>query len=300
MSIYDSSYIGTTSNRITFNGPALPIYRVLSRAPQQRQIRDLSIPIPFESGVSDWLTLEGGSAYIIEGIMYPGSEDDYHSGLAALRKLASLDISQADPASDFGYVPYVFHEGTVEKQVFLKVLYVHAPETTRKGLVQPFQLICKIKDPTIFSALTATATTQGSDPTTNGGTALFPFSFPIQFGASTYSTSSVANNDGDLDGFPIDIKVYGPVNTPTITNTTTGEYFTFNTNVPNGSILTVAYDKDSLTADVNGVSVLNNKTSGSTFFKLQPGGNNITLSGSAFSSGAYVELRHYEGYWPLS
>jgi hypothetical protein len=159
MSIYRTSSLGTASNKITFNGTTFPIYRVVSRAPQQRQIRDLDIAIPFESGITDFQTLEGSSAYIISGIMYPSNEAIYDSGLAALRKLASLDIEQADTASDYGYVPYVFTEYTQSKQIFLKVKYVDVPESTRKGLVQPFRLVCKIKDPTIFSSSTALATT---------------------------------------------------------------------------------------------------------------------------------------------
>lgn len=300
MSVYDTSTLGVSDNQVQFNGTTLPIYRVVSRAPQGRQFRQLDEPIPFEDGITDFQTLEGASSYVIEGIMYPGSETDYDNGLAALRKLASLDIEQADNLSDSGYVPYVFKEYSQSKQVFVKVLYVDLPESTRKGLVQPFRLVCKVKDPTIFSNVINTATTQGTDPTTSGGTALFPFGFPILFGASTYSASSLATNTGDLSGYPISIKVYGPINVPTITNSTTGEFITVNTNVASGSILTIAYDKDSLSADVDGVSVLNLVTSSSTFFKLKPGGNNITLNGSSFSSGAYVEVKYYQGYWPLS
>lgn len=300
MSVYDTSTLGAVDNQLTFNATTLPIYRVVSRAPQQRQLRDLDIPIPFEDGITDFQTLEGSSAYVISGIMYPGNELDYDNGLAAMRKLSSLDIEQADNNTDTGYVPYVFKEYAQNKQIFLKVLYVDAPESTRKGLVQPFRFICKVKDPTIFSTTVNTATTQGSDPTLVAGTALFPFGFPIQFGASTYSTSSVATNTGDLPGYPISIKVYGPINVPTITNALTGEFITVNTNVAGGSILTIAYDKDSLSVDVNGVSVLNQVTAASTYFKIKPGGNNITLSGGAFSSGAYVELKYYQGYWPLS
>lgn len=300
MSIFDTSTLGVADNQVTFNGISYPIYRLESRAPRQRQIRQLDIPIPFEDGVTDFQTLEGSSAYVLSGIMYPGDENSYDIGLAALRKLASLNIEQNDNSADDGYVPYVYQEATRSKQIFMKVLYVDLPETTGKGLVQPFQLICKVSDPTIFSSTTAVATTQGSDPTTNGGTAKFPFGFPVLFGASVYSTSSVATNAGDLPGYPISIKVHGAINTPTITNAATGEYITVNTNVANGSILTIAYDKNELTVDVDGVSVLNQVTAASSFFKLQPGGNNITLTGSSFSSGAYVVLTYYSGYWPLS
>jgi hypothetical protein len=299
MSIYDVSYLGTASNRITFNGTTLPIYRVVSRAPQRRQIRDLDIPIPFESGMSDFQTLEGGSAYIIEGIMYPGNETDYDNGLAALRKVASLDVEQADVGADTGYVPYIYTEATGNKQVFVKVLYVDLPESTRKGLVQPFRLVCKVKDPTIFSASAKTASTQGTDPTTLGGSAIFSFAFPIVYGASRFSVSNVATNSGDLPAYPSSIYVYGPVNNPIITNVTTGEYISVSTNLSTSSdVLLITYDKDSLSVTKNGVSILNSVASATTFFKLRPGANSITLTGT-LSSGAYCVVNYFDT-WPLS
>ena len=109
----------------------------------------------------------------------------------------------------------------------------------------------------------------------------------------------MATNNGDLPGYPTNIKVYGPINTPTITNSRTGEFITVDYNVADGSVLTIAYDSNSLTVDVDGTSVLNKVTSTSTYFKLKPGGNNITLDGTTFSSGAYVVVT-YRSTWPLS
>lgn len=300
MSIYGSSYIGTATNRVNFNTTTFPIFRIQSRRPQQRQIRDLDIPIPFEAGISDFETLEGKSAYIIEGVMYPGTESQYDSGLASLRKLASLDISQDDSASDDGYVPYVYSEFSQDKQINMKVLYVDIPENTRKGLVQPFRLVCKVKDPVIQSATAKTASTQGVDPTTLGGAAVYAFSYPIVYGATTYAASNVAINAGDLPYYPSSIQVVGPVNSPTITNTTTGEFITVATNLSSSSdVLSITYDKDSLSVTVNGVSVLSSVSASSTFFKLEPGNNIITLTGSSLSSGAYVVV-NYRDTWPLS
>lgn len=300
MSVYDPSTLGALDNQLTFNGTVLPIYRIISRQPQNRQFRQLDEPIPFEDGVTDFQTLEGASDYVIQGVMYPGDESSYDTGLAALRKVASLDVEQADTNVNDGYVPYIFQEATQQKQVYVKPLYVDLPETTRKGLVQPFRIVCKVQDPTILSTVINTASTQGSDPTLNGGSLLFPVGFPVLMGASTYSTSSVAFNNGDLPGYPISISIYGPINVPTVTNNLTGEYITANVNVPSGQVLTISYNKVTLTATLNGVSVISDITSGSTYFKIRPGGNNITLTGQSFSSGAYVVVSYYSGYWPLS
>lgn len=300
MSFYDEGYIGTTSNRITLNNfSTTPVYRLISRRPQARQIRDADIPIPFESGISDFETLVGEMAYIITGTMYPGSESEFDSGLAALRKLSSLDFAQDDALSDDGYVPYIWSEFTGNKQVFLKVLYLDVSEDTRKGLVQQFRLICKVKDPTIHGATLKLASTGEFDSALATGDAEYPIQYPVGYGASLYSVTSNANNIGDIPAYPQAIRVYGPVSDPKITNTTTGEFIEVNKTLTDTDTLTIVYDKDSLSVDVNGVNALPSVTNASTYFKLQPGGNEITLEGATVSTGAYAEVSFYDA-WPLS
>lgn len=298
MSIYATSEIGTNTNKILFNNyGTYPLYRVISRSPQRRQIRELDIPVPFENGISDFETLIGQTAYVLEGIMYPGGESDYDAGLRALRKLASLDISQDDILSDDGYVPYVFTEFNTTKQIFMKVLYVDVPENTRKGLVQPFRLVCKIKDPTIYSEELKIADTSPASFTVAVGTAIFPIVLPIIFGASTSSVTTDANNLGDVPVYPVSINIHGPVNSPKITNTTTGEYIQVTTNLAlTTNELVISYDKDSLRVEADGVSVLDEVTTGSTFFKLRAGSNILTLTGSSISDDAYATVSYYDGY----
>ena len=298
MSIYDQSTLGTANNQITFNDTtSFPVFRVISRMPQRRNVRDLDIPLSFESGVSDFKTLIGSTAYIIEGVMYPGGESQYDDGLRRLRKLASLDYEQDDDLSDGGYVPYLFTEYSQTKQIFLKVLYVDAPENTRKGLVQPFRLVCKIKDPTIYGGTLKTVSTLPASFTTATGTAIHPFKYPIIYGASTSSVSADANNVGDLPAYPVGINIYGPVNSPKWINTTTGEYIQVSVNLASSSnVLSIAYDKDSLSVLADGVSVLNSVSSGSTYFKIPPGSSSFQLTGSSISSGAYATMTFYDAY----
>lgn len=298
MSIYDESSLGTDTNKITFNvNTVFPVYRIISRRPQQRNIRELDIPVPFENGISDFETLIGKSAYILEGIMYPGGESEYDAGLRALRKLASLDISQSDILSDDGYVPYVFTEFERSKQIFMKVLYVDVPENTRKGLVQPFRFVCKVKDPTIYGADLKQADTGDADFTTASGTAVYSFPYPIIYGASTSSVSVDANNIGDVAVYPISININGPVNSPKITNTTTGDYIQVNVNLATSSNnLVIAYDKDTLSVELDGVSVLNQVTSGSSYFKIPPGSNIFQLTGSSISDDARAVISFRDGY----
>lgn len=298
MSIYALSTLGTDTNQVIFNNyGTYPLYRVISRMPQRRQIRDLDIPIPFESGISDFETLIGQTAYIIEGIMYPGGVSNYDVGLRVLRKLASLDVQQADVLSDDGYVPYVITEFSTTKQIFLKILYVDLPENTRKGLVQPFRLVCKIKDPTIYGTTIKQASTGDADFTTASGSAVYPFSYSIIYGASTSSVSADANNEGDIPVYPIGISINGPVNNPKITNTTTGEFIQVNVNAAlSSNVLSIAYDKDSLRVELDGISVLDQVTATSTYFKIEPGSNVFTLTGSSIGSDAAAVVSFYDGF----
>lgn len=300
MSIFLPSQIGTDTNQIVFNDfTASPVYRIQTRQPQRRQIRELDLPIPYESGISDFETLIGQTAYVIEGTMYPGSESEHAAGMARLRKVASVDIAQDDNLSDNGYVPYQWDEFSTTKLLYVKVMYVQLLESTRQGLVQPFRLICKVKDPTIYGSTDKLASTEQASPSTTVGTALYSFAYPIIYGASTYSVTADAANDGDKATYPASIVVYGPVNSPKITNGQTGEYIEVATNVGANEILRITYDADTLSVTLDGISKLHLVTSTSTFFKLQPGSNPITLTGSSISTGAYAEV-NFKDAWPLS
>lgn len=303
MSIYTTAKLGVIDNQIIFNDyTGDPVYRTIARAPIRWQIRQQDIPIPFESGTSDFLTLIGESAYIISGKMYPSSELLYDEGINALRSVCSLELEQSDPASDGGYVPYTWGDaaGNYTKQVFLKPLYCQLAETTKQGFVQPFTIFCKVKDPTIYGGTAKVATTQTADYTLTTGSAKFPVKFPLVIGSATFSVSSIATNNGTLPVYPASIMVHGPVNSPKITNQATGEWIEIDTNLTMASdVLTITYDKDTLTIDLNGASKINYLSSTSTLFKIQPGLNTITLQGSTISTHAYAVVNYYDGY-PLA
>lgn len=302
MSVYTPAKLGEADNQILFNDYTLdPVYRVQARAASKWQIRQQDLPVPFESGSDDFLTLLGESAYIIAGKMYPSGEGAYDIGLNALRTVASLDIEQADPASDEGYVPYVWGDssGEFSKQVFVKPLYCQIAETTQQGFVQPFTIYCKVKDPTIYSAQAKQATTAGADSSLTTGAAVLPAVLPLVVGSTLFTVSAVAINEGTLPGYPASIFVVGPVNTPRVTNNETGEYIEVGVNLGSGDVLSVIYDKDTLAVTVNGISVIQNVSSGSSYFKIVPGGNLIILSGSSVSDDAAAEVNYYDTY-PLA
>jgi hypothetical protein len=302
MSLYERSTLGTANNQIVFNDTSsTPYFRVQSRSPQRRQLRDMDIPVPFENGIMDFETLIGQTTYVIQGTMYPANEHDSDAGVAALRKLASLEYSQDDNLADNGYVPYVWQEASQNKQIFLKVLYVNVTDNVKQGLIKQFTLLCKIKDPTIFGEDLKTATTAQVDLTGSTGSFKYAVIYPEAYGASLYSTSNSAVNNGDIAVFPVTMNVYGPCVNPKITNQRTGEYIELTGVTLSNSlnVVSLTYDKDSLMVTNDGINALASVTNASTFFKLQPGNNVITLSGSSVSNGAYLTVQ-YRDAWPLS
>lgn len=296
--IFDTSTLGTSNNYITFNDDGATIYyRLKQRMPQQRQIREFDIPLQENTGIADFQTFIGKTMYVLEGTMYPDDEDSFAQGRYALKTLASPMVEQADASSDQGYVPYKWTDST-DKQLFVKVLYVDIPESSKNGIKQPFKIWCQLKYPVIFSQ-DSNSTTIGNATSTITGGAKLPFVIPVVLGATTYSSNGSINNTGSTGSYPT-ITIYGPINIPKITNSTTGEYLELSTNLNSTSdVLIINYDQDSLSVQLNGNSVLNTLTSGSTFFKLKAGINNLTLSGSTIGSGAYATVSANSA-WPLS
>lgn len=305
MSVYTKATLGYPDNQIVFNDTAQdPYLRVKARTPQKFQIREQDIPVPFESGVADFNTLIGQTIYVISGVMYPSSENTYDSGLSALRDVSSLDMEQVDPYSSSvfsndGYVPYVWGDasGNLDKQLFVKPLYVQAAESTASGYVLPFTLYCKVKDPTIYSANLKVASTIQGNPTSTVGSAVLPFAFPIAFGATYFTVTGTAFNLGSVSTYPQSIDIYGPVVSPVITNTKTGEFLKVAVTMSSTSDhLQIQYSKDYLNVTLNGVNSLQFVSTDSTYFKIRPGGNGISLTGTSISSGAYATISYYDGY----
>lgn len=317
MAIYDTSTLGTSNNYITFNNlRSDPYFRIKSRVPNRREIDEFDLRLPEGTGDSDWGTWIGKMYMVIEGVMYPNTEASFHSGREMLRKLASLEVQQSDSESDNGYIPYKWTEN-VEKQLFLKIIYVDMGESTRQGLKQPFRLICKIKYPHILSQTGKTATLGISTinqlggamipaiipmsiPSTgSGGSSVFPLSFDTVFGKTRSSGSSTATNDGDNDAWPT-IQIYGPCSKPKITNIRTGESIELDVTLASSSdAALISYDQDSLSVVAGNQNVYDKLTSSSTLFKIKPGDNPLTFTGASVGIGSYATVSFFDS-WPIS
>jgi len=297
MSIYRPGTLGAPDNQIVLNTyTQSPVYRVQSRAPSKWQIRQQDLPVPFESGSSDFLTLLGDTAYILQGTMYPSNEENYDSGLMALRSVASLDLEQGDILSDDGYVPYIWgNANAVNQQIFLKPLYCQIVETTKQGFVQPFTIY-----PTIYGGTPKTASTGQANPTAGAGGSAYPFTYPVLYGSTLYTVSADLNNIGTLPVYPVSVIVNGPVTNPVITINPSGDFIGVNVTLSSSSDqLNITYSKSSRNVNLNGVNVENLLTTGSTFFKIPPGTSTLQLSGSSVGTGAIAQVEFYDG-WPLA
>lgn len=316
MILFDSFTLGTDNNKISFNDDATtPYFRARSFNPSRRDLKEFEGQLPEGSGINDTQSYVSKMYIVIEGTMYPDDENDYHSGMEDLRKLSSLDVEQTDSLSDGGYVPIRFSD-SVQKQIYVKVVYVDMPQSTRGGLKQQFRLLCKVKYPAVFSVnshsvnLTATSIAQlggatipayvpMSIPSADGGTTTFPVTFPVVFGATSSQGAGPVINNGDLPSYPT-ISIYGPLSRPKVTNVSTGEYIELDVTLASSSnSATITYDQDSLTVVSDNTNVYGKLTSGSTLFKLKPGENNLVFSGSSVGTGANVTVTWFDT-WPIS
>ncbi len=83
------------------------------------------------------------------------------------------------------------------------VLYSDLPEDTRQGYAQPFTLVCKIKDPTIYGYTLKTASTAAPPrPHRLWGTFVLPTVLPAPIGVTLYTVTTNANNIGTYPSYP--------------------------------------------------------------------------------------------------
>jgi len=110
----------------------------------------------------------------------------------------------------------------------------------------------------------------------------FPVTFPIQYGPD--NASSVQNNTGDVETWPVISNDDGAFSDPKIENVTTGKYLNFDgLDVASGETLEI--DMKARTVELEGVSVLDRLTTDSEFWPLATGNNTvkITVPGSTGS-----------------
>lgn len=318
MAIFDVNTLGTATNLIVFNDETLdPYFRVTRRYPTKRELEEYETLLPESLGINDYESFIGKSLFLIDGKLLPNTEFTFHQGRERIRKLSSIVTEQADPLSDNGYVPYKWTEN-VPKMLMVKVLYVDMEENTKQGYVQPFSLLCKVKYPIITSQTSKSVTLTPGTFASSGGfqvpmrvplqitagptnsASKYPVTYPVIWGASaTSQASGSGTNAGDFFAYPV-IQIQGPIQTPRVTNNTTGQYIELAVNLPSPSDSAfISYNQSGVNITALGQNVYGKLTSGSTQWVVVPGANTFTLTGSSVGTGAQATVTFFDS-WPLS
>lgn len=132
-----------------------------------------------------------------------------------------------------------------------------------------------------------------------GGTSfVVPMVFPITFGSSTLSvTNTISLTDvAAVDSFPI-ITLTGPINTPVITNNTTGDALSFTMNLGSGTTYTIdtRYGYKSVIDQLGAIKTGDlSSTSDLATFSLAPGDNSISVTGTSATAATAITFQYYK------
>lgn len=141
-------------------------------------------------------------------------------------------------------------------------------------------------DPRMYDSTASSATVTPCTPTGFGLT--FDATFNLSFGGGAPTGTIVALNDGNFPA-PWTVTFDGPLTTPKIENTTTGDTLTFEGTVPAGSQLVVSsLDRTVL---LNGASRYSWLASGSKWSELPSGTQQLRLTASGGTGTATLTYR---------
>lgn len=130
----------------------------------------------------------------------------------------------------------------------------------------------------------------------SGGFTL-PLSTPMTFGL--ISSTTVVNNQGHVDT-PVYIIFHGDMTNPRVDNLTSGKYIAATMTLNAGELLEVNTKAGSHTMYKNVGGTRTNAfqylNSGSEFFILTPGNNNLQFSSSTAGAAAYCEIFYYNRF----
>jgi hypothetical protein len=121
-----------------------------------------------------------------------------------------------------------------------------------------------------------------------GGGLIIPFVSPA-VSAPSSGGSGIATNGGASEA-PVILELVGPLTSPYVLNQTLGQFMQLDYTIPAG--MTVFVDSHDNTILIEGGgSLINKKASGSKFFSLAPGANDIIFSTSDSTDTGHLKLR---------
>jgi hypothetical protein len=127
-----------------------------------------------------------------------------------------------------------------------------------------------------------------------GGGGAIPMAIPFAM-ATGLSGNVVITNDGNVDAYPR-ITIYGALDTPTITNATTGKQISIDHDLDTDDYVELDFFKR--TALLNGTTNIFDEISGD-WWLLQHGDNTIKLTGISYSGNARAVVFHQDHYLGL-
>lgn len=144
-------------------------------------------------------------------------------------------------------------------------------------------------DPRLFElneqSVTIGAPTGGSDGLT------YPLTYPLVYGVAATPSNATCTNTGNEATNPT-VEFTGPILTPRLINSTLGRALEFGIDLLAGQTLTV--DTDRGTVLLNGTTdrlyTRSNFSVPVEHFELDPGDNNLTLTGAVLGAGAQVQV----------
>lgn len=144
-------------------------------------------------------------------------------------------------------------------------------------------------DPTIYSSANAVTPVTLTPIVTSGF--VIPFTLPLTLPSSSLPTS--ITNAGTVAVYPL-ITMTGIATNPVLTNNTTGEFFGLNVTTATSDVISINMAQRSVT--LNGSNIFGDVGSGSAWWFLVPGGNEVSLTTSSGSDTVVTTITWQSGY----
>lgn len=152
-----------------------------------------------------------------------------------------------------------------------------------------YQMQLKCADPRKYS--TTLKTQNISLPDISGGRS-YPRSYPLSYGTVISGGHATLTNAGNTGSPPI-IKIYGPVDNPSIINNTTQKTLAMTISLSADDYLVI--DTSKRTVMLNDQASRFNTLTSFGFFDIEPGDNDISFSASLYTAG-YAQVSFRDAY----
>jgi len=222
----------------------------------------------------------GKRGFSIEGRILGDDLDDYNEKRRALEQAVDL-------FDGLTTVTINTKDGLTLQIDAIVSAALDAPYEAGQAVVSNFRMELVAPYPFIESATENTE----SVPVHTGGGAEIPAELPLEIGSGGVGDTTITN-DGNGKAYPT-IKIYGAIESPSITNTTRGEGLSINYTLATSTDY-IEIDIYNRTVLLNGVTNLRQYVTGD-FWVLDAGANVIRLS-AASSSSATAEIIYRDSY----